>query len=48
MGLGAIPGVSAGTMAIVVGIYDRMISAISNLRKDFKNSFFTGLKHPFA
>lgn len=41
MGLGAIPGVSAGTMAIVVGIYDRMISAISNLRKDFKNSFFT-------
>ena len=33
-----IPGVSGGTMAVVIGIYDKLIGAVSNLRKDFKNS----------
>ena len=33
-----IPGVSGGTMAVVMGIYDKLISAVSDLRKDFKNS----------
>ncbi|MDD6327535.1 MAG: DUF368 domain-containing protein [Lachnospiraceae bacterium] len=36
-----IPGVSGGTMAVSFGIYDKMLSAISNLFKDFKNSFRT-------
>ena len=46
LGLGAaigvaviIPGVSGGTIAVLFGIYDRLIGAISDLRKDFKNSF---------
>ena len=34
-----IPGVSGGTLAVLLNIYDRMISAVSNLRHDFKNSF---------
>ena len=34
-----IPGVSGGTLAVLLNIYDKLISAISNLRKDFKNSF---------
>ncbi|MDD6136029.1 MAG: DUF368 domain-containing protein [Lachnospiraceae bacterium] len=33
-----IPGVSGGTMAVSFGIYDKLLSAISNLFKDFKNS----------
>ena len=33
-----IPGVSGGTMAVVMGIYDKLIGAVSGLRKDFKNS----------
>lgn len=39
LGLGMIPGVSAGTMAIIVGIYDKLVDSIANLRKDFKNSW---------
>lgn len=35
-----IPGVSGGTLAVILNVYDKLISAISNLRKDFKNSFF--------
>ncbi len=34
----AVPGVSGGTMAIVLGIYDRLLSSISGIRKDFKNN----------
>ncbi len=34
-----IPGVSGGTIAVLCNIYDKLISAISDLRKDFKNSF---------
>lgn len=33
-----IPGVSGGTMAVVLNIYDRLIGAVSNLRKEFKKS----------
>jgi len=33
-----IPGVSGGTMAVSMGIYDKLISSITNLKKDFKNS----------
>ena len=30
-----IPGVSGGTMAVSMGIYDKLIGAVSNLFKDF-------------
>lgn len=40
-GLGMIPGVSAGTMAIVVGIYEKLVGNISRLRKDFWNAAMT-------
>ena len=37
----AVPGVSGGTMAIVLGIYDRLLGAISGIRKHFKeNAWF--------
>ncbi len=37
----AVPGVSGGTMAIVLGIYDRLLNAINGIRKDFKtNAWF--------
>ena len=31
-----IPGVSGGTIAVVLGIFDQMISAVNNIFKDFK------------
>ena len=33
-----IPGVSGGTMAVSLGIYDRLIGAVSGLFKEFKKS----------
>lgn len=33
-----IPGVSGGTMAVSMGIYDKLIGAVSNLFKDFKRN----------
>lgn len=33
-----IPGVSGGTIALTMGIYEDLISAISNIRKEFKKS----------
>lgn len=33
-----IPGVSGGTMAVVMGIYDKLIHCITHLRKEFKES----------
>ena len=36
-----IPGVSGGTMAVSMGVYDKMINAITNILKEFKKSFFT-------
>ncbi len=41
-----IPGVSGGTMAVSMGVYDKIISAVTNLKKDFKNSVKTLL--PYA
>jgi len=35
----SVPGVSGGTMAILLGIYDRLISSISGFLKDIKNNF---------
>lgn len=34
-----IPGVSGGTMAVSMGIYDKMIHAVTHLFKEFKKSF---------
>lgn len=34
-----IPGVSGGTMAVSMGIYDRVIYALNNIFKQFKKSF---------
>jgi putative membrane protein len=31
-----VPGVSGGTMAILLGVYDELISAVSSLRKSFR------------
>ena len=36
-----IPGVSGGTMALSMGIYEKIIHAINNLRKEFKQSLKT-------
>lgn len=36
-----IPGVSGGTMMISMGIYEKVISAVNNLFKDFKKSVLT-------
>jgi putative membrane protein len=33
-----IPGVSGGTIAIILGIYERFISAISNIKKNFSEN----------
>ena len=33
-----IPGVSGGTMAVSLGIYDRLIGSISGLFREFKKS----------
>lgn len=39
-----VPGVSGGTMAIILGIYDRLISAVSSFHKSVrKNLLFLGL-----
>ena len=36
-----IPGVSGGTMAVSLGIYDKLIASISNLLKDWRSSVRT-------
>lgn len=40
----SVPGVSGGTMAILLGIYDRLIGAISNFLKDIKGNTIFLLK----
>lgn len=40
-----IPGVSGGTMAVSMGIYDTLISSLTNLFKDFKKSISTLLPY---
>lgn len=34
-----IPGVSGGTMAVSMGVYDKLINAINKITKEFKKSF---------
>jgi uncharacterized membrane protein len=34
-----IPGVSGGVLAVVIGIYDKLIKALNNIFKDFKTNF---------
>jgi putative membrane protein len=34
-----IPGVSGAVIAVILGVYDKMITALNNLFKDFKKSF---------
>lgn len=34
-----IPGVSGGTIAIILGIYDKLLHAVNNILKDFKNQY---------
>lgn len=36
-----IPGVSGGTLAVSMGVYQTILDAINNIRKDFKNSIKT-------
>ncbi len=36
-----IPGVSGGTIALSMGVYEKIISAITNIRKHFKESVKT-------
>ena len=36
-----IPGVSGGTMAVSLGIYDKLIGSVSNLLKDWRSSVRT-------
>ena len=36
-----IPGVSGGTLAVSMGVYSKIIEAINQIRKDFKNSVKT-------
>jgi putative membrane protein len=40
----SVPGVSGGTMAILLGIYDKLIGSISNFLKDFKGNTIFLLK----
>ncbi len=38
LGTGILPGVSVGTTGMIVGVYDKLLSAINGLRKDFWKS----------
>lgn len=40
----SVPGVSGGTMAILLGIYDKLISSISNFLKDLKGNILFLMK----
>ena len=40
-----IPGVSGGTMAVSMGIYDKMIYAVNHVRTEFKKSVLTLLPY---
>lgn len=44
----SVPGVSGGTMAIILGIYDKMIQAVSGFLKDIKKNLFFLLKIGFG
>ncbi len=34
-----VPGVSGGTIAMILGIYDKLLHAVNNIFKDFKNQY---------
>ncbi|WP_265446083.1 DUF368 domain-containing protein [Acetivibrio straminisolvens] len=40
----SVPGVSGGTMAILLGIYDKLISSVSNFLKDIKGNIIFLMK----
>ena len=40
-----IPGVSGGTLAVSMGVYNKIINAVNNFSKDFKNSIKTLLPY---
>ena len=44
----SVPGVSGGTMAILLGIYDRLISSVSNFFKDIKGNMLFFIKFCFG
>ncbi|HEX3078287.1 MAG TPA: DUF368 domain-containing protein, partial [Lachnospiraceae bacterium] len=44
----SVPGVSGGTMAIILGIYDKLISSISNFFKDVKGNLLFLIKFCFG
>ena len=41
IGTGILPGVSVGTIGMIVDVYDKLINSMANLRKDFKRSVLT-------
>lgn len=43
-----VPGVSGGTTAIMLGIYDRLVSAVSNVFREFKKNIFFLLEVAFG
>ena len=43
-----VPGVSGGTTAIILGIYDRLMSAVSNIFREFKKNIFFLLEVAFG
>lgn len=43
-----IPGVSGGTFALILGLYDRLLTAVTSLDLDFAKSFLHLLKSGFA
>ena len=50
MGMGAadvVPGVSGGTIAFIVGIYEEMIDSIKNIKGTTMEKLFTGKKSAF-
>lgn len=41
LGAGAIlPGISSGVICVILGIYDKLITSITNIFKDFKTNFY--------
>ena len=38
-----IPGVSGGVLAVIFGVYNKMIESLSNLFKDFKRNFILAI-----
>lgn len=43
-----VPGVSGGTTAIMLGIYDRLVSAVSNIFREFRKNIFFLLEVAFG